>query len=187
VCGKTLQADLFGRNDMSSSTSEIVRLLVKAVTKCNKVLVFVASLVLIAIACMLTYDVCRRYFFNAPLPASVEISSLLQAWVVFLPFAFTLAVGQHVRVTIVTTHLGKTQQRHLVAITHIITGVVCLVLTWYAWEEFSKSYAVNEIMMAPVIVYWWIGKIVGPLGMAIFGFQAFVLAAEELTSQKEGD
>ncbi len=170
---------------MSTSNSAVVRSLVEAFNKLNKALVFTASVLLVGTAVMLTYDVFRRYVFNAPLPASVEISSLLQAWVIFLPFAFTLAIGQHVRVTIITTRLSKKKQSALLVLAYLVTGAICLILAWFAWLEFKVSWDVNEIMMAPIIVYWWIGKFAAPLGMLIFGLQAFVLAAAELTSQPQ--
>jgi TRAP-type C4-dicarboxylate transport system permease small subunit len=170
---------------MSSSSSAVIRSLVNLFTRINKITVFIASLVLIATAVMLTYDVFRRYVFNAPLPASVEISSLLQAWVIFLPFAFTLAVGQHVRVTILTSRLPRTVQKSLNVLSCLVTGVVCLFLSWFAWVEFKVSWDLNEIMMAPIIVYWWIGKFAAPVGMFLFAAQAFVLAADELTTAPE--
>jgi len=171
---------------MSSSCSASIRTLVKIFTGINKIAVFIASGVLIATAVMLTYDVCRRYAFNAPLPASVEISSLLQAWVIFLPFAFTLAVDQHVRVTILTSRLSIAVQRILSVLAHLCTGALCLCLSWYAWVEFKVSWDLNEIMMAPVIVYWWAGKAAAPIGMLLFALQAFLLAAEELTTEPKG-
>jgi TRAP-type C4-dicarboxylate transport system permease small subunit len=170
---------------MSSSGSASVRSLLGLFTRINKIMVFVASTTLIATAVMLTYDVCRRYALNAPLPASIEISSLLQAWVIFLPFAFTLATGQHVRVTVLTTRLPKPVQKGLQVFAHLVTGAICLFLSWFAWVEFKVSWDLNEIMMAPVVVYWWAGKFAAPLGMLLFALQAFVLVAAELTAAPE--
>lgn len=171
---------------MASSSSAGIRSLVKAFTRINRIMIFVASVLLIATAVMLTYDVFRRYAFNAPLPASVEISSLLQAWVIFLPFAYTLTVGQHVRVTVLTMRLPANVQKALGILAHIVTGLVCLCLSWFAWVEFKVSWDLNEIMMAPIIVYWWAGKAAAPLGMALFALQAFLLAAEAITMEPEG-
>lgn len=172
---------------MLSSSSASIRSLMGLFTKINKIIVFVASALLIATAIMLTYDVWRRYAFNAPLPASVEISSLLQAWVIFLPFAYTLTVGQHVRVTVLTTRLPLNVQKALNILAHIVTGVVCLCLSWFAWVEFKVSWDLNEIMMAPIIVYWWTGKFAAPLGMLLFALQAFLLATDEwITTPEEG-
>jgi TRAP-type C4-dicarboxylate transport system permease small subunit len=170
---------------MSSSGSVNIRSLVELFARINKIMVFLASAMLIATAVMLTYDVCRRYALNAPLPASVEISSLLQAWVIFLPFAFTLAMGQHVRVTVLTSRLPGSVQKYLAVFAHLVTGVVCLLLSWFAWVEFKVSWDLNEIMMAPIIVYWWIGKFAAPVGILLFALQAFVLVAAELTTAPE--
>ncbi len=170
---------------MSSSCLAKIRSLTKAFAGINRIMVFAASALLIVTALMLTYDVFRRYVWNAPLPASVEISSLLQAWVIFLPFAYTLTVGQHVRVTVLTIRLPLGAQRVLNVLAHLVTGLVCICLAWFAWVEFKVSWDLNEIMMAPIIVYWWAGKIAAPLGMLLFALQAFLLAAEELLATPE--
>jgi TRAP-type C4-dicarboxylate transport system permease small subunit len=166
---------------MSSFSSAGVRSLMRLFTGINKIMVFVSSIMLMATAVMLTYDVYRRYVYNAPLPASVEISSLLQAWVIFLPFAYTLTVGQHVRVTVLTSRLPLKAQKALNVLAHFITGLVCVCLSWFAWVEFKVSWDLNEIMMAPIIVYWWAGKLAAPLGMMLFALQALLLMADELT------
>ena len=71
----------------------------------NAALVALSAVVLIAMAFMVTYDVLVRNIFNTPLPASVEISQLMAPYVVFLPFAYTLTVGAHVQVTLLTMRL----------------------------------------------------------------------------------
>jgi TRAP-type C4-dicarboxylate transport system permease small subunit len=156
-----------------------------ALVKVNHVCVVVSALVLIAMSVMLSYDVFCRYVFNAPLPASVEISSLMQAYVVFLPFAFTLALGQHVNVTMITSRLGRRVQKILSVFSLLVTGVICVILAAYAWEEFASSYAINEIMMAPVLVYWWVGKFAAPVGMVVFGIQAFAMLVRTISAEVE--
>ena len=66
---------------------------------------YFASVLLCGMASMILVDVTLRYFFHSPLAASVEISQLIEPWVVFLPFAYTLTVGGHVQVTLVTMRL----------------------------------------------------------------------------------
>ena len=73
----------------------------------NAALVALSAVVLIAMAFMVTYDVLVRNIFNTPLPASVEISQLMAPYVVFLPFAYTLTVGAHVQVTLLTMRLPR--------------------------------------------------------------------------------
>ena len=162
---------------MANSSSASIRLLLKLFTNINKLMVFAASATLTATAVMLTCDVSRRYLFNAPLPASVEISSLLQAYVIFLPLAYTLAKNQHVRVTVLTGILSQKLQKWLLFMAYMVMGIVAGTLAWHGWHEFVVSYSVNEIMMAPIIVYWWIGKFSAPFGLLILSLQAFLLAA----------
>lgn len=75
-------------------------------TRVNWLAVLISSVVLTVMAFMTTFDVTLRAF-GRPFPASVEISQLMEAWVIFLPFAYTLAMDRHVKVTIITMRLPR--------------------------------------------------------------------------------
>jgi len=147
------------------------------IRRINMVLVGVASVVLISMAMMVTYDVFVRYVLNAPLPASVEISQLMEPWVVFLPFAYTLAVGSHVRVTLFTVRLPRRWFNLLEILAYAVDGLFFALLCYYAWEEFYASWAVGEIMLAAIRLPWWVGKLSMPVGMLCIFFQCLLQIA----------
>jgi len=70
--------------------------------KLRLALVALSGAALICMVLMITLDVFLRFVFNAPLPASLEMSQLFEPHVVFLPMAFALATGSHVRVSLFT-------------------------------------------------------------------------------------
>lgn len=139
--------------------------------KLNYWMVYIASTLLCCMALMITIDVLTRYFFNAPMPASVEISQLVEPWVVFLPFAYTLAVGGHVQVTLVTMRLPEKWRRGSDIFAYIVSFVFFALLCYYSWVEFAHSYAIGEIMLAAVKLPWWAGKLAMPIGTFLIGIQ----------------
>ena len=71
----------------------------------NKISVYISAGILTFISILIVIDVLLRFIFNAPLPAATEICTLLMPYIAFLPFAYTLAAGQHVRLTLLTARL----------------------------------------------------------------------------------
>ena len=151
----------------------------------NAFLVAVSAVVLTAMAFMVTYDVFVRNVFNAPLPASVEISQLMEPYVVFLPFAYTLAVGGHVRVTILTMRLPQFLFKSSEIIVYMLDFLFFSLLAYFSWGEFLESWACNEIMLAAIKLPWWIGKFSMPLGMLFIALQCLLQMAHTIRAIKE--
>lgn len=139
--------------------------------KFNYYMVYIASILVCGMALMITIDVLLRYFLNAPLPASVEISQLVEPWVVFLPFAYTLTVGGHVQVTIVTMNLPEKWRKGCDIFAYIVSFIFFIILCSYSWIEFVHSYAIGEIMLAAVKLPWWAGKLAMPIGTLLIVIQ----------------
>ena len=122
---------------------------------------------LLVLTFMITADTFFRYVFSAPFPASVEISQLIQPYVIFPPFAYALATKTHVRVTMVTQRF-RGRFKTVVEVLPFVVGLLFFgVLTYVSWLNFWESVIINETMLAAVKLYWWIGKLAMPLGLAM--------------------
>lgn len=143
----------------------------------ERAVMWLSGLALTAMAFMITADVILRYVFNAPLPASVEISQLLEPYIIFLPMAYTFALGRHVQVTVLTMQLSNATQRMLQVFVLLVDTLFFVLVTWFAWKEFYGSFMVNEIMLAAIRLPWWVGKFAMPLGMALVVVECLLQAA----------
>ncbi|MFH1060131.1 MAG: TRAP transporter small permease [Pseudomonadota bacterium] len=152
----------------------------------NQVLVLLSAIALAAMALMITWDVIVRYLFNAPLPASVEISEILEPYVIFLPFAYTLAAGRHVRVTIITMRLKGRLGLCAEAFTYLVDLLLFSLFAYYACAEFCHSFAIGEIMMAAIRLPWWLGKLAMPVGMFFICLQCVINLVLLFTSLRKG-
>lgn len=151
----------------------------------NGVLVALSAVVLIAMAFMVTYDVLVRNIFNTPLPASVEISQLMAPYVVFLPFAYTLVVGAHVQVTLLTMRLPRRLFLGTEVLVYVLDFLFFSVLAYFSWREFLASWACDEIMLAAIKLPWWVGKFSMPLGMLFMALQCLLQLTKTIRAIKE--
>lgn len=127
----------------------------------------ISGVALLILTFMITADTFFRFVFSAPFPASVEISQLIQPFVIFPPFAYALATNTHVRVTMVTQHF-KGRFRKAVELFPFLVGFIFFsILTYVSWLNFWESVSINETMLAAVKLYWWIGKLAMPMGVAM--------------------
>lgn len=124
--------------------------------------------VTLGLSLLIVTDIFLRYFFSRPLPATWEIGELCMPHVVFLPFAYALTRGSHVRVAMLTSRISAEKQRRLRIVTNLLSAAMGGILTLYSWRYFHFSFSIREEMLAAVELMWWWGKIAMPVGLAIF-------------------
>lgn len=141
----------------------------------NAIMVYLSGGALAFMSLMIVADVLLRFVLNAPLKATVEISQLIEPYVVFLPFAYTLAKGRHVRVTLLTNRLSETAQMFTESFIYIIAIIFFSLLCCYSWLEFWQSFKIGEVMLAAIRLPWWAGKLAMPIGMFAITIQCILL------------
>ena len=134
-------------------------------------LVAISGLALIGMVIMITLDVFLRFVFNAPLPATLEMSQLFEPHVVFLPMAFALATGSHVRVSLFTQHFRGRVKKYVEIFDFAIATIFFACFTYWGWLHFWASFQINEIMLASIKLYWWTGKLAMPLGLILIAVE----------------
>ena len=93
--------------------------------KIEKLQIICSWVVTLIITFMITLDVMMRFLFNAPLPASWEISEVAMPYIVMFGFAFTLSTGSHVRVTILVDRLPPKVSLALRTFANILSISIC--------------------------------------------------------------
>ena len=148
--------------------------------------VVLSGTALLVLTVMITADTFFRYVFNAPFPASVEISQLIQPYVVFLPFAFALATGSHVRVSLLTDRVRGRAVKFFDAVPYFCGFVFFGVMTYVGWLKFWESFIINEKMLAAINLYWWSGKFAMPLGMVLITLECLYQFMKVINSPARG-
>ncbi len=133
--------------------------------------VVISAAALFGLVLMITADTLFRYALLKPFPATVEISQLVEPYVIFLPMAFALAAGSHVRVTMLTGRMGPRAAFLSDCLTYLIGVGFFATMTYISWISFWSSYVINETVLAAITLYWWAGKLGMPLGMALISLE----------------
>lgn len=145
----------------------IVRYSEKILQFLRNAFVGLSGVALLGLTVMTTADTFMRYVMNDPFPASVEISQLIQPYIVFLPFAFALKSGSHVRVTLLTGRLKGRLRAVVEFLPYFIGTIFFAVMTYISWTRFATSLRINETMLAAIKLYWWVGKFAMPVGLGL--------------------
>ncbi|MBE0532339.1 MAG: TRAP transporter small permease [Rhodospirillales bacterium] len=133
--------------------------------------VVVSAAALFGLVLMITADTFFRYVLLKPFPATVEISQLVEPYVIFLPMAFALASGSHVRVTMFTSRLGPRMGVISDGLAYAIGFAFFVTMTYISWMSFWSSFAINETVLAAIKLYWWSGRFGMPVGMALISIE----------------
>ena len=100
----------------------------------------------------------------------------------FLALAHTLRRGEHIRVTLILDHAGRSG-RHALEIWSHITGLLCaILLAWFATRLAWQSFQFNDISQGTDATPLWIPQTGMALGSVIFS----VAIADELVAVLRG-
>jgi TRAP-type transport system small permease protein len=134
---------------------------------------------------MVVIDVFLRFIFNAPIPGATEICTIIMPYIAFLPFAYTLNAGQHVRLTLLTSRLPSRLRVIDEAFVYIVGFIFFILLFWYSWLAFWESFRGDEIMPAVIRIPWWIGKFAMPVSILLIAAQCVLLFIVTINKEEE--
>lgn len=144
------------------------------------------AVLLILLATFITIDCLLRYVVAKPTPGRVELSAELMAYLVYFAVAYALNRGAHVQITFVATRMPP----RLRAVDEIFVNLVAVfvfgLITYAAWGTFWRSFIINELIMAPIDIPIWIGKLAVVIGGAIMLFNfllRLILSSTHLPSK----
>jgi TRAP-type C4-dicarboxylate transport system permease small subunit len=127
-----------------------------------------AGLATLAIVLLVSYDVLMRHFLNRPQLFVDEVASFLQVLLIFGGAAYTFRVGGHVRVDLVTTHVGRTARARLRLVTLALGVVFLAVVIWVTTQSAYTAFTygrVSGVMLYPL----WLPMAFIPAGLLLMG------------------
>ncbi len=155
----------------------------QGIIKIEKILTAFSWIVTIAVTFMIVTDIALRFFFNHPLPATWEISEVCMPAIVFMAFAYTLTMDQHVKMSLVKERVPPKVQVAFEVTTNLISAALCGLITYWAWLRFKTSFATSEEILAAIYVPWWPGKLMMPIGMGFLTLRYLMKFVNNLARQ----
>jgi TRAP-type C4-dicarboxylate transport system permease small subunit len=132
----------------------------------NKLLVFIASVMMAGLMIVVCIDLALRYFFNAPLLWGTEVTEILLLDITFLGMAWVFREDGHVVIDIFTGKAVGRKKQFLNGVSYFLVGIVSVVLIYYgfsaALDHFKRGVfnpTVIETPIALIIVVIPVGSI----------------------------
>ena len=139
---------------------KILRPIAKALTE-------ISSLWLFAIMLLICVDVLLRFFFNKPIPGSLEISEQTVVIITFVCFGYTSMMKRHIRTTAIVDLFPVPVRRVTEYLSRLLMFVLLSFLVWQSTKEAWLSFDMLEIRMGLVPVPIYPTKIAIPIGLFI--------------------
>lgn len=127
--------------------------LVNVVNKIDGILYKIAMFILVFTMLFSTTDTLLRYFANSQIPGGYEIvAEYMLPYMVFLSISYVFKEGGHIRVTMLTRLLSKKVQDGLMIMSHILSIILVVILTYASYVKTYEAYLIGEYS-ASVLAY----------------------------------
>lgn len=146
----------------------------------------VAAVFVLAMGLLITVDVILRYVFNAPTQIATEVSGYLMVGVAFLGVSYTLIIGGHIRIEIVTSRLPEKIGNPLELITSLLSLAFVGVLIWPAWHMVLESYAYRAAALSYLHTPLYLPQSLVAVGLCLLAAQLVVHIAHIISRINSG-
>lgn len=123
----------------------------------------------VAMMVLTTADVVARYVFNSPTMWADEMASYLLVAIVFLGLAHNLRTDGHIRIDVITTHVGPRARLVLEVFAYAVGVLFAIVLIGGAWTRFYNFWIRHTQSDSPLMTPLWIAMVPVVLGAVVLG------------------
>lgn len=117
---------------------------------------YVATITLGLMMLLTVADVSLRYFFNAPITGTTEITQLMMVVVVFLALAWCASNGAHVRVDLLVGTFRPRTRAIFDSITLMGALFIYVIITWRSWIESGHTDTTTSLVGIPLKPFHYI-------------------------------
>lgn len=131
----------------------------------------VAGAITFGMMMLVVANVGSRYFFNLPIPGTLEITESALGYIIFLSLAMTQYESGHIRVVLLTRRLpaGLAQAAEVLA---LAAGAAFFAwATWAGFEAALQSWAIDEQEWGAIQFPLWPVRFAIALGLALMSMQ----------------
>lgn len=133
------------------------------IQKVTKGVGYTGMFLLIPMMLLISTEVTTRFFWDRPIPGTLELSSYLLSIFVLLGIAYTQQAKGHVRVTMLTTRLPRRLRLVLEMFTTILSLLIIAVLAWQGWVVGMEERAVSDMLRIPQLPFRLLVSVAGLL------------------------
>jgi C4-dicarboxylate transporter DctQ subunit len=119
----------------------------------NRPFAAVSAILVLAMMLTIVYDTMARLVFSAPTLWVLDMNEYSLVYLTFLPAAWILMRGGHVRVEILLSSLSRGSRTALEVVSSLLGVAYCAILSWQSWvvaaEALEKGYRFSTALALP--------------------------------------
>jgi TRAP-type C4-dicarboxylate transport system permease small subunit len=164
-----------------ATSNPLVATLGRALDLCNRIIVVLAGIALVAACMILTYSVLGRALFKSPNYWQDEAAVFLLVGATFMTAAYVQSQRGHVAIEAFTTLMSPLANRIRLWLVDLASLAFCTFFTWKSWTLAHEAYVdgqVSNSMWSPPLA---IPYVLMALGMSLLCFQLLLQIILPLT------
>lgn len=118
--------------------------LIRAIERLSTAIGVFGALLIVPLVLATCYEVFARYVFNAPTIWAYEIGYMLTGSHFLLGMAYTLRLGEHIRIDVFSGKFGAKTRAFIDLACYSVVLPLTIWLTYYLYRYFHSGYASNE-------------------------------------------
>ena len=139
---------------------------------------------LLALMTIFTFaQVVARYIFNYSFVWTLELVTVLFAWLIFIGMSYGVRVGAHIGVDALVRTLGPGPARIFAGIAAALCLAYAVIIAVGGWIYVEKMFSIG-ILMQDLPVPQWIPRTIMPLGFALLAWR-FAVVLWDVIRNKE--
>lgn len=139
---------------------------------------------LLALMTIFTFaQVVARYIFNYSFVWTLELVTVLFAWLIFIGMSYGVRVGAHIGVDALVRTLGPRSARIVAGIAAALCLAYAVIIAVGGWIYVEKMFSIG-ILMQDLPVPQWIPRTIMPLGFALLAWR-FAVVLWDVIRNKE--
>ncbi|WP_420391500.1 TRAP transporter small permease subunit [Acuticoccus sp.] len=160
----------------------------RAIVTLSNLVMAVAGVALTLMMVHVTADVVGKYFFNAPVPMTLElVSAYYMVGVVFLPLMSVERINGNIQVELIAAVLPPLAQRLLDILAYVLSAGFFGALTLYTWRVAVDKFEVGEFIMGSYSVITWPSRFIVPVGAGLVSMLLVLKLVRAIARLARGD
>lgn len=141
----------------------------KLLNQLERVAIFIASLALMVMMLHVSFDVIGKFFFNTPLPLTMEMATYYyMTALVFLPLAaLERNDSSLVHVELLYDHLSRRLKTVVLPLALSLAALYCACASWAAWKPALKAMRSGSYAGSEIILSIWPSRFLPTIGFAL--------------------
>jgi TRAP-type C4-dicarboxylate transport system permease small subunit len=156
------------------------------VTALSKITGLIGAFALLAAALVTTEGVLVRKILGWSTTWQIEFSVFLLMYACFVGAAFAQMGEHHLNIDLLIIYLPPRVRETLLAITGVLSCVICVVLAWYAWPMWWDAVVTNEHSESLWGPPMWIPYLFLPLGLTLMFLQSVAQVRRKIMALRAG-